>query len=119
VKPLKISTIVAAAAAAVAAAAILLKDRLIPAAAPTGEPQPAAEPAPPAAAPPTPTRAAADDLTSVKGIGPVYRIRLNEAGITTFSDLADADATTVAGEIDVPEGRVADWIGQAAQFIGH
>lgn len=102
-----------AAAAAVAGAVILLKDRLFPAEAPAGSPasEPASTPAPPAAP------AKDDDLTSIKGIGPVYRTRLNESGITTFSELAAADAGSVAAQIEVPEARVAVWIEQAAQFV--
>ena len=113
-KPLKTGSIVAAAAAAAVGAVILLKDRLFPVEAPAAAPTPEPKPAPAA-----PARAdqVDDDLTSVKGIGPVYRTRLNAAGITTFSDLAGAKAAAIAEKVDVPEARVADWIAQAAQFV--
>jgi large subunit ribosomal protein L21 len=117
VKPLKIGSIVAAVAAAAVGAAVLLKDRLFPAEAPAGAPAPAPAPDPEPPDPPAPAPAADDDLTSIKGIGPVYRARLNESGVTTFAELAAADATEVAEQIEVPEARVAVWIEQAAQFV--
>ncbi len=69
---------------------------------------PAGETAPPAEAAP-----AADDLAAIRGIGPIYRSRLAEAGITSFGSLAAADPAEVAGATGVPEGRAADWIAQA------
>jgi len=57
---------------------------------------------------------AAEDLAQVRGIGPVYRTRLAEAGITTFAALAAADPVFVAATTGVPPGRAADWIAQAA-----
>jgi predicted flap endonuclease-1-like 5' DNA nuclease len=57
---------------------------------------------------------AADDLTEVKGIGPVYAQRLVDAGITSFAMLANADVDAVAGAGNVSESRAASWIGQAA-----
>ena len=48
-----------------------------------------------AAEPATRTAAAtlaADDLTEIKGIGPVFAERLRQAGITTFADVAQASA---------------------------
>jgi large subunit ribosomal protein L21 len=57
---------------------------------------------------------AADDLTELKGIGPVFAQRLREAGITTFTDVAKAtpdalrEATQATGAAD-PE----EWIAQA------
>lgn len=66
---------------------------------------------------PTPSTAPSgdgDDLSEVKGIGPVYRARLQEAGITTFAALASADASTLAVQTGVSPDRAADWIDQAA-----
>ncbi len=54
-----------------------------------------------------------DDLTEVKGIGPVYASRLNGAGIMTFVGLAESDAAATADVIDVPAETVAGWIEQA------
>ncbi len=74
--------------------------------------------APPSSASPKPTKAAKaatpDDLTAIKGIGPVFAKRLNEAGITTFAGLAAASADqlremTSATAAAKPE----EWIAQA------
>lgn len=50
-----------------------------------------------------------DDLTRLKGIGPVYQARLADQGITSFQDLAAADAASVAGAIDASVQQVEDW----------
>jgi predicted flap endonuclease-1-like 5' DNA nuclease len=55
-----------------------------------------------------------DDLAEVWGIGPVFRSRLAQAGISTFADLAAAAPTQVAAATGVPPERAADWIAQAA-----
>ncbi len=80
-----------------------------------------ARPAAPVDAPPSsanapkPAKAATpDDLTAIKGIGPVFAKRLNEAGITTFAGLAAASADqlrqiTNATAVANPE----EWIAQA------
>lgn len=70
--------------------------------------------APVAATMPLATNGAADDLTIIKGIGPVFAKRLNEAGIATFADLAKASAdhlrqVTNASAVADPE----EWIAQA------
>lgn len=83
----------------------LTREHLLPA------PQVDDAPRPPYRSPP-PT-AAPDDLTLVKGIGPVYSSRLNEAGITTFAALAETDPGTTAARIEVPAEAVKDWIEQA------
>ena len=90
----------------------LLKDRLSgPATTPvrTGD-APGFRVAPPSAGTPS---AAADDLGEVKGIGPVYRARLAEAGIETFAGLSAASAESVAEAAGVPAERATDWIDQA------
>jgi predicted flap endonuclease-1-like 5' DNA nuclease len=56
----------------------------------------------------------ADDLTEVKGIGPVYSERLAEAGVTSFAELAAADVAAVAGAAGVSESVAASWMEQAA-----
>ncbi|MBN2113739.1 MAG: hypothetical protein JW785_06395 [Acidimicrobiia bacterium] len=71
----------------------------------------------PEEAAPQPTREeppSADDLAEVWGIGPVYRGRLAEAGITTFAALAAAEPALVVAATGVPEQRAAHWIAQAA-----
>ena len=59
-----------------------------------------------------------DDLAKVWGIGPVYRARLADAGITTFADLAAADPAAVVEATGIPPNRAADWIAQAAALAG-
>lgn len=103
---------------ALVAATVLLVLRLrprpasAPAAAPPAEPE-----APPAGEPEAPP--APDDLAEVWGIGPVYRARLAEAGITTFASLAATDPAEVVAATGVPTGRAADWIAQAAARATH
>ena len=95
----------------------LLRDQLVPG--PTApDPHP-----PPFRHPPEAPRAATghaepatDDLTKVNGIGPVYAARLDAAGITTFRDLANADADRLATDAGLPRDRVVDWIGKAADL---
>src|SRR5215211_809407 len=62
-------------------------------------------------------RASADDLTKLEGIGPKVAKVLNNAGITTFDDLARAEAADVKSVLNKaglqmmnPEG----WIEQAS-----
>ena len=64
----------------------------------------------------TPKAKSADDLVKIEGIGPKVAKVLNKAGITTFDDLAQADANEVQSVLDQaglqmmnPEG----WIAQA------
>ena len=57
---------------------------------------------------------AADDLTEIKGIGPVFAERLRQAGITTFADVAKTSAdqlreVTHATSVANPD----EWIEQA------
>jgi large subunit ribosomal protein L21 len=57
---------------------------------------------------------AADDLTEIKGIGPVFAERLRQAGMTTFADVAKASAeqlreVTHATSVANPD----EWIEQA------
>jgi predicted flap endonuclease-1-like 5' DNA nuclease len=54
-----------------------------------------------------------EDLTIIKGVGPVYAARLEEAGINSLADLGKADAESLASAIDVPAARVAVWIEEA------
>lgn len=58
-----------------------------------------------------------DDLTKIKGIGPVSARELEAIGITTFAELAAADPATVAEQFD-SRANVTDWIAQANQLKG-
>jgi len=72
-----------------------------------------AEPPPHYRSTPPPPEADPDDLTEIKGIGPVYAGRLVEAGIETFEGLGAAEATLVAAAAGV-SAEVADlWIERA------
>lgn len=62
--------------------------------------------------PPAPA-AEHDDLTEIKGIGPVYAGRLAEEGIRSFRGLSEIDAATIAATVGTTEQAVADWIDQA------
>jgi len=73
----------------------------------------------PAAGAPTPEStepapASDDDLTAITGIGPVYRERLEVAGITSFAALAAAEPDDVARAARVSTDTAAGWIEQAA-----
>src|SRR4029450_8740925 len=58
---------------------------------------------------------AGNRLTDINGIGYAYEARLQAIGINNISDLANADADTVASQIDVIGGSatVGDWIDKA------
>ena len=93
------------------AAVWALRDKLLPAPAMPDEPPPRFRTG---GAGPAVTDHLADDLTGVKGIGPVYAERLVEAGITTFAELANADVAAVAGAAGVSESMAEGWLEQAA-----
>ena len=62
-----------------------------------------------------------DDLTRIKGIGPVLKGVLNDLGITSFRQIAaftEADIQRVNEAINFP-GRIEreDWVGQARDII--
>jgi small subunit ribosomal protein S2 len=66
---------------------------------------------------PAATESAADDLTSINGIGPVIAGKLNDLGISSFQQIADLTAEDVE-RIDTElnfKGRIEreDWIAQA------
>lgn len=61
-----------------------------------------------------------DDLTRIKGIGPVLKQKLNTLGITSFRQIADFKETEIAhinGMLDFP-GRIEreNWIKQAREL---
>lgn len=104
------------AVAGAAAIVVWLRQREAPAPAAglPGRPAPKATPAPR-----PPATAEPDDLAEVRGIGPVYRGRLAEAGITTFARLAAAEPAAVVDATGVTPRRAADWITQAAALAAH
>ena len=72
----------------------------------------------PVATEPAPAIAAGrpDDLTQIKGIGPVFARRLNDAGITTFAQLAQATPDQVHEIVQAAEWQAvepATWIADA------
>ncbi|WP_353472301.1 50S ribosomal protein L21 [Salipiger sp. H15] len=64
--------------------------------------------APKAAAPKAAAAAAGDDLTQITGVGPAAAKKLNEAGITTFAQLAAVDPESFDAVKVKPE-----WVEQA------
>ncbi|MCB1397658.1 MAG: 50S ribosomal protein L21 [Rhodobacter sp.] len=60
------------------------------------------------AAPAAKAAASGDDLTAINGVGPAAAKKLNEAGITTYAQLAAVDADTFAATKVKPE-----WVEQA------
>ena len=71
----------------------------------------------PAEAPAAPmVEKSTDDLTVLEGVGPKVAKILNEAGITSFADLANADAAEVDKVLDANKLQMLDsagWIDQA------
>lgn len=84
-----------------------------------GAAAPAAKPAKKAAAPKKAeakadapaASGAADDLTAINGIGPAMQTKLNDAGVTTYAQLAAVDADTFEGPKVKPE-----WVEEAAKL---
>ena len=66
-----------------------------------------------AVAPVKSTQAEPDDLTVIRGIGPVFAHRLNQAGIYTFSQLATLKPEEVQSITQVTRWDPADWIAEA------
>jgi predicted flap endonuclease-1-like 5' DNA nuclease len=60
-----------------------------------------------------------DDLTVIKGIGPVYQWRLRDAGFHTYKQLATADPEQLRRMLDVKNWqrvKVGSWIEQARDW---
>ncbi|MFC6718745.1 class III poly(R)-hydroxyalkanoic acid synthase subunit PhaC [Natrialbaceae archaeon GCM10025810] len=55
-----------------------------------------------------------DDFTDLSGVGDAYATDLEEAGVETFEDLANADAADLAEETGISRSRIEDWIDQAS-----
>lgn len=54
-----------------------------------------------------------EPVSVVKGIGPAYADRLQDAGVETVADLAGADADDLADRTDLSAKRVGRWIENA------
>jgi len=109
---MRLGSIAATVVGGIVAVAWIVKDRLTgPAPAPAA-PGPATRPAPAPVRAPEPV-AADDDLSEINGIGPVYKTKLAESGITGFAGLADADATELSAKIEAPVSRIQAWIDAA------
>ena len=57
-----------------------------------------------------------DDLTVIKGIGPVYQWKLRDAGVNTYRQLAASDPDPLRRMLDIKEWQrvnVESWIEQA------
>lgn len=57
------------------------------------------------------------DLTALKGLGPARRDKLGEAGIDAISELAAADPDGLAGQVDIPEATLEDFVDQARGVV--
>lgn len=60
-----------------------------------------------------------DDLTVIKGIGPVAAGQLNEQGITTFAQIAalsDADVARIDENMPFSADQISDWREQAKEL---
>jgi predicted flap endonuclease-1-like 5' DNA nuclease len=75
------------------------------------------EPPPHYRSTPPPPEATPDDLTQIKGIGPVYAGRLEMLGITTFRALSESDERVIADSLGTTDRAAADWISQARARI--
>jgi large subunit ribosomal protein L21 len=94
--------------------------------------KPAAKPAPAkteAKADAKPAKAAkaesagADDLTKLTGVGPAFATKLNEAGVTSFAQIAawdDAEIERLDGEISglKTKAEKGDWVAEAKTLAG-
>lgn len=94
---------------AVLAAAIvwLTREHLLP------TPHVSHEPAPHYRSTPPPPQQDPDDLTDVKGIGPVYAAKLADMGIKSFRGLSEMNPQTLAEALGTSPQTAADWIAQA------
>jgi predicted flap endonuclease-1-like 5' DNA nuclease len=104
--PIKTLLRIAGVVVAVAAAAWAMRDKLLPPPVAPEEPPPRFRTVPPPAEP--------DDLTAVKGIGPVYAERLVAADMTTFAAMVSAGAEAVGDAAGVSTDTAAKWVKSAA-----
>ena len=71
------------------------------------------EPPPHYRSTPPPPQAAADDLSEIKGIGPVFATKLEEVGIRSFRGLSEVAPSTITDTIGVSPKVATDWVNQA------
>jgi predicted flap endonuclease-1-like 5' DNA nuclease len=60
-----------------------------------------------------------DDMTVVKGIGPVYQWKLRDAGVNTYAQLAAADPDQLRRMLDIKDWQrvnIESWIEQARDW---
>lgn len=85
----------------------------------TDDPTRAAEPAEAAVSDDEPSAEPVEEsddgepVSNVKGIGPAYASRLEDAGVVTVADLATADAEELADKTDLSAKRIGRWIDSA------
>jgi predicted flap endonuclease-1-like 5' DNA nuclease len=63
-----------------------------------------------------------DELTHLKGIGPVYQRKLRDAGFSSFQQLAAANPAQIRRMLDIKNWQRADieaWVQQAKDWAGH
>jgi predicted flap endonuclease-1-like 5' DNA nuclease len=61
-----------------------------------------------------------DELTRIRGIGPIYQRKLREMGISSFKQLAGADPAYIRGRLDIKKWQrvdIEDWIQQAGEMV--
>ncbi|MFW5660784.1 MAG: 50S ribosomal protein L21 [Oceanicaulis sp.] len=64
-----------------------------------------------------------DDLTRLTGVGPAFATKLNEAGVTSFAQIAawdEAEIERLDGEISGLKAKAekGEWVAEAKQFAG-
>ena len=109
---------VAALAAVLGAIVWFTREYLLPRPEPaTTPPPPFRHPSPPP--PPAPPLATPrpEPLEKIRGVGPAYKARLADAGITTFAALVSADAEQLAARLDLRVATVVDWKTQATEYL--
>ena len=89
----------------------LTREHLLP------TPQVSHEPAPHYRSTPPPPQATPDDLTAIKGIGPVFADRLADLGIKSFRGLSEIAPEAVADDLGTSPETVSDWVAQARSRI--
>lgn len=63
-----------------------------------------------------------DDLSQIKGIGPVYQRKLRDIGFSSFEQLASADPAQIKRMLDIKNWQRVDvesWIQQARDWAEH
>lgn len=109
----KVSGIVIGVGAAVAAVAWMLRDRIAKQQPATATPAAPFRVSPPLVAP----RGDADDLSAIRGIGPVFKARLAAAGISRFDELTATAPERLAEIAGVPLARADEWVEQARSLV--